>query len=627
MADEWSINADDWVESDLVTSSSTNSSDLSFCDENGNVLIKSKDGHLQTKNFDSKQVVTKLTTIEEGAEVNDVDTTNSNHSDLEMSDENDNVLVKFFSGGIKTKNFDSRDLRQTDNGLEAVDFNICDNNGNDIVEFRNGHIKTKNFNSNTLPKNTKDSIASILSSLNNLNLVIDNRKVFKMRSVAKTSSLVNPQYGDCYYNITNGIFYEYDGSNFINVNTIILPIADTLIFRSDEDNKLYLFKNGTMLPYKNIPRISFVEDDTLFDATNEIADFPFSTPMSFMPALIAKFDTLLKAPVSGKNSKLTVAKFDAVSFVNSYLEVGEQLSYPEYTQGVTDYHAGDGYVPAYTTPIYKISNEQTSVGYDRENKKHKILLIGGNHGMERQAQFNTYLFAKNLLSNYSNNQNLYNLLVSFDIYILPVLNGYGSLKGWRYNANGVNINRNFNVVGWEVAKPSLSPNPYERDYPGAYPNSEFETQLIIALCNILKPDIAIDHHSYGSNENTQYYTGGCSLDFSRISFDTACKLGRIFNKNYPQYFGSDIWLPTNNIGAMTVTNENTGTTSQWFFENSGVVSLGGVEEVSDCIGYYDGEYANGTEYDLHGVDTCKISEYTLRTFIIKCAEWVLNNSN
>ncbi len=106
--------------------------DLDISDENGNILIQAKDGHIKTKNFDSSKDATteerglmstndkvaldesvdKLSTVEEGAEVNDVNTSNQSVSDLDFSDEQDNVVMRLVNGHIKTKNFDSSAIKE-----------------------------------------------------------------------------------------------------------------------------------------------------------------------------------------------------------------------------------------------------------------------------------------------------------------------------------------------------------------------------------------------------------------------------------------------------------------------------------------------------------------------------------
>ena len=85
---------------------------------------------------------------------------NTDVADLAISDNRGNDLVHFLQGHVKTKNFDSRNAITTaifnqlipviTETIENYDFDISDENRNTIVRFMNGHIKTKNFDSSPL---------------------------------------------------------------------------------------------------------------------------------------------------------------------------------------------------------------------------------------------------------------------------------------------------------------------------------------------------------------------------------------------------------------------------------------------------------------------------------------------
>lgn len=70
--------------------------------------------------------------------------------DLDVSDENGNVIVRFAGGHIKTKNFDSSNAGADmvkDSTKSGVDLDVSDPSGNVILRISDGHIQTKNFNS------------------------------------------------------------------------------------------------------------------------------------------------------------------------------------------------------------------------------------------------------------------------------------------------------------------------------------------------------------------------------------------------------------------------------------------------------------------------------------------------
>ncbi len=91
-----------------------NNTDLDFADENGNVVFRIKDGHIKSKFFDSSNfaiVLTKVNTIENTlsnfSKSQDVYTQSYNGTSLDFADENGNVILRLKNGHIKTKNFDS----------------------------------------------------------------------------------------------------------------------------------------------------------------------------------------------------------------------------------------------------------------------------------------------------------------------------------------------------------------------------------------------------------------------------------------------------------------------------------------------------------------------------------------
>ena len=89
--------------------------------------------------------------------------TGSNIGDFGIADEEGNVIVNFRKGHIKTKNFDSEEI--TDVNSSVGDFGIADEEGNVIVNFRKGHIKTKNFDSEYLLAKNINKIVFIGDSI------------------------------------------------------------------------------------------------------------------------------------------------------------------------------------------------------------------------------------------------------------------------------------------------------------------------------------------------------------------------------------------------------------------------------------------------------------------------------
>lgn len=74
--------------------------------------------------------------------------TNDNYSDFAIGDEDGHDIVRFSEGHVATKQFDSRNVSPISFQPASVeDFSIGDPNDFDIVQFYNGHVRTKKFDS------------------------------------------------------------------------------------------------------------------------------------------------------------------------------------------------------------------------------------------------------------------------------------------------------------------------------------------------------------------------------------------------------------------------------------------------------------------------------------------------
>lgn len=76
------------------------------------------------------------------------------NSDLSICDENGNILVNFKKGEVETKEFNSKYTSIVRNSNSFPSLKICDDKGNVLVIFDNGHIKTKKFDSADIVGNT-----------------------------------------------------------------------------------------------------------------------------------------------------------------------------------------------------------------------------------------------------------------------------------------------------------------------------------------------------------------------------------------------------------------------------------------------------------------------------------------
>lgn len=113
----------------------------------------------------------------------------------------------------------------------------------------------------------------------------------------------------------------------------------------------------------------------------------------------------------------------------------------------------------------------------------KFLMQGGMHGNESQASAFVLWIAKR----YARGESLLNQLPKDEVAIdfIPYVNPDGSEAHSRYNARGINLNRNFDVL-WGLT----------RENPGVASFSEPETRALKKLFEKQKYTAAVDVHGY-----------------------------------------------------------------------------------------------------------------------------------
>lgn len=215
--------------------------EFAVSDDNGNNIITSDDGHLKTKNFDSRSVPAHIgnasnphnvTKAQVGlSNVNNTSDKNKPLSDaaiaefakmpsnetsiheLAVGDENGGNIFVIDDGHIKTKNFDSEDMTErvealeeggsSDAGTEVEDslheFAIGDEEKGNILTIDGGHIRTKNFNSANVKQDA--NIQEVVTSWNLSYYLKENG------DIDVTSALPETQVSD-YIAFENNLFIE-----------------------------------------------------------------------------------------------------------------------------------------------------------------------------------------------------------------------------------------------------------------------------------------------------------------------------------------------------------------------------------------------------------------------------------
>ncbi|MBF0312182.1 MAG: DUF2817 domain-containing protein [Oligoflexia bacterium] len=129
----------------------------------------------------------------------------------------------------------------------------------------------------------------------------------------------------------------------------------------------------------------------------------------------------------------------------------------------------------------------TPIGYFTVGHGSKqILIMSGLHGDEFEAQILLDAIFRELITT----QHFARYFESWTIAILPVANPDGAHLRQRWNANLVDLNRNFPTKDW-------NPAPLKPRYtPGPAPASEPETKNIITLIKGHRPILVLDIHSF-----------------------------------------------------------------------------------------------------------------------------------
>ena len=256
--------------------------------------------------------------------------------------------------------------------------------------------------------------------------------------------------------------------------------------------------------------------------------------------------------------------------------------------------------PAYQTFLYKFSFENDSMHSKPglANARKTILLTSSVNGDEKAAPFNSYLFCKRLCE-LSEEDDYFKFAQAFDVYIVPCVNGYGLYHNLRWNANGVQIDRNFDTGHWvgpDRSHGGVTFVPETQDYPGVVPDSEFETQLIERLTEKIKPDMAFDLHNYTSSLPRQFYTGVAKREWMPLLYQSCTDCSIAFKKKYPQYFGTGIDLVRDSRDFRLEYGAENGEVTTWWRTN-GKVFFPSLIEVCQTINYNNGELVGSFDAD------------------------------
>lgn len=187
----------------------------------------------------------------------------------------------------------------------------------------------------------------------------------------------------------------------------------------------------------------------------------------------------------------------------------------------------------------------------------------------------------------------------FSFYFIPCLNPYGYLNNDYKNANGVNLNRNYEPIwkgynawsGWGGGN-----DPIGEDYKGPSAFSEVETQYVKGVWELYKPSIYVNLHTHGGFEKSLLQIEYPSRDKEQLFVDLVKSL---------------------NLSINTIVNETSLTASRPRAGEWGATQRD-----------KRGEYALGIVYeagDLNGNE--KIGELAITALLLICIYLYENHEN
>jgi hypothetical protein len=213
--------------------------------------------------------------------------------------------------------------------------------------------------------------------------------------------------------------------------------------------------------------------------------------------------------------EVLVPNIDAVADAEAARLASPQSAHADWFAEYKDY----GAISEYIANLAKLAPERVSlhgIGTSIDGRTIWALRIGGSaantkpmlvngtqHAREWIAAMTTTCIADRLVRDYDRDPKVRAFVDSTTLWVVPVVNpdGYqyswSTSRYWRKNrrgGHGVDLNRNWGVA---FGGPGSSSNKRSDIYRGEYAFSEPETAAVRDLAQRVRPQLAIDFHSYG----------------------------------------------------------------------------------------------------------------------------------
>ena len=279
-------------------------------------------------------------------------------------------------------------------------------------------------------------------------------------------------------------------------------------------------------------------------------------------------EEIITSPSSNGGPFVRVLDYQGAPIINS-LQVYDE-NFRGGINGIVGNFDGDKTSEIVTAPLARKLIFRETIGYSVENRLieafkygdgyKKILFVGGTHAgtegnaVELMEMWNSYL-----------GNNLHLIPSDYQVVIIPIHNPDGLAKNIRYNARGVDLNRNFATINW-------SPVGYLWNNTvsgGNFAFSEPENQSLKNFIEKERIEKLISYHSAADQVfASEIYPGtlhGPSLDFARF-YNSYANYGNeddYFWTHYPISGDLSSWVSQQlKIPALTIELSD-GTSNDW----------------------------------------------------------------
>ncbi|WP_145463963.1 M14 family zinc carboxypeptidase [Staphylococcus hominis] len=185
---------------------------------------------------------------------------------------------------------------------------------------------------------------------------------------------------------------------------------------------------------------------------------------------------------------------------------------------------------SYTFKPEEQSFTRNSEEVEKTFKRFKFFIVSSTHGNERTSIWVLYNLMKLICEKWQTNESLEFLRWNVEFVICPIISPGGYRNFTRINANGVDLNRNFDA-DWENGSSDKSSTTYRGDAPMSEPEA-------IVCDNIIKrenPNFVIDFHNFHAQSTPTSFNWiiGYSDKVNDIADLVLSKMARKWKKQYP----------------------------------------------------------------------------------------------